>query len=59
MMTTSLQCIQCVHYRLDLKCDAFPDGIPEPIILGEHDHHEPYPGDHGIRWEPIDESEDE
>ena len=35
----------------ELKCDAFPDGIPWPIQLGEFDHTKPYPGDHGLRYE--------
>jgi|TARA_Y100000296_G_scaffold14363_1_gene16802 hypothetical protein len=33
------------------ECLAFPDGIPEPIMLGEFDHRKPYDGDNGIRWE--------
>ena len=37
-------------------CIAFPDGIPEEILLGEHDHKTPYPGDNGIRFEPKAES---
>lgn len=52
-MTLSDQCITCVHYRLNGECDAFPNGIPEPIILGEHDHRQPYPGDNGIRFEAM------
>lgn len=35
----------------ELRCDAFPDGIPWPIQLGEFDHTKPYPGDHGLRYE--------
>ena len=33
-------------------CKAFPDGIPNEIAYGDNPHLEPYPGDHGIRFEP-------
>lgn len=32
-------------------CEAFPDGIPEPITLGEEFHSEPIDGDHDIQFE--------
>ncbi len=47
-------------------CDAFPESIPKEIIFGKEDpdslldthilvsHREPYPGDHGILYEPQD-----
>ena len=35
------------------RCRAFPDGIPRPIWLGENNHKKPYPGDHGIRFDPA------
>ena len=49
------QCLECKHRLPDWTCAAFPlvpPGIPVAILLGEHDHREPYPGDHGIRFEP-------
>jgi hypothetical protein len=52
-----LQCFGCHHFAwgsLDSdRCAAFPDGIPDAIWLGEHDHAEPFPGDGGVRREPI------
>lgn len=47
-------CYNCKHYLVLLQCDAFPEGIPEPIVMGEHDHRTPYPGDNGIQFEPIE-----
>lgn len=35
-------------------CSAFPDGIPVRIWRGEHTHRTAYPGDHGIRFEPLE-----
>lgn len=52
------QCIFCEHFEGARTCEAFPDldneagAIPLPIFDGEFDHRQPWPGDHGIRWEP-------
>lgn len=48
-------CTWCRHLRRGRACAAFPerDSIPMPIWLGEHDHRTPYPGDHGIHFEPV------
>jgi hypothetical protein len=58
---TSSQCPTCKHYRLNKQCAAFPDGIPTPILLGQHDHTDPWPtGWPGIRvGQPVFESDDE
>lgn len=57
-------CLECKHFYFDNgeinACDAFPDGIPEDIILGEFDHSNPYPDadnpqDNGIRFEPVED----
>lgn len=36
------------------SCDAFPQGIPEPIWTGAADHRRPFVGDHGLRWASKD-----
>ncbi len=36
-------------------CEAFPEGIPEEIAYGSNPHTSPFPGDHGIRFEPEEE----
>lgn len=64
-------CFSCKHFYPtneagDIKCKAFPEvikresdwvpsAIPLEIFRGEFDHTKPYPGDNGIRYEPIDE----
>jgi hypothetical protein len=46
-------CLDCTHLRPGLTCTAFPDRIPVAILDGRVDHHQPYPGDHGIQFEPL------
>ena len=48
-------CDLCAHRDGNETCTAFPGGIPEAILTGDHDHTEPYPGDNGIQYEPIEE----
>jgi len=38
-----------------IRCDAFPRIIPTDILFGGFDHTRPFPGDHGIQFEPIKE----
>ena len=51
-------CLTCKHFIVWGSCGAFPDGIPKEITMGENNHTKPYPGDDGIQYEPINESED-
>jgi hypothetical protein len=55
-MTTEPQCYLCRHRFQGvgrLACSAYPDRIPDAIALNQHDHHKPFDGDKGIRFEPI------
>lgn len=47
------QCFWCKHLGDGLRCAAFPGGIPDAILYHRHDHRQPYPGDHGVRFEPT------
>ena len=51
------QCALCRHYNGDATCAAFPDRIPREILSNQHDHRQPYPGDGGIRFEPVSEDQ--
>ena len=48
-------CPLCVHLDPDSglsRCVAYPDGIPDAIILMDHLHVKPYEGDGGIVFSP-------
>ena len=47
-------CFMCANFFYFPFCRAFPEEIPIAIRLGENNHTEPYPGDHGIQFEPIE-----
>jgi hypothetical protein len=54
-------CRECRH-RIGadhLACAAFPDRIPREIWNGERNHNSPYPGDNGIRFEPMTDEDRE
>jgi len=56
-MTSKYLCVNCKHFRGANTCEAFPDGIPEKILIGKNNHDKPVRGDHGIQFEPIDKKE--
>ena len=57
------QCLRCLHLlpkaEDGMRCSAYPNGIPSVILANQHDHRQPYKGDHGITFQPIDKAKDE
>lgn len=55
------QCGVCVHYQMGSmpspKCAAYPEGIPTDILYNEVDHRQPQVGDHGIRFEAVEDEQ--
>jgi len=48
------QCTFCAHRSPDgTACKAFPSGIPVELLYNEHDHRMEFPGDKGVRYQPI------
>ena len=48
------QCTFCANRSPDgTRCKAFPKGIPTDVLHNRHDHSDPYPGDSGIRYQPV------
>lgn len=45
-------CLSCRHHDGAGGCAVFDGPIPLPILAGEHDHRDPFPGDGGRTWEP-------
>lgn len=47
------ECNRCRRIRSNgMSCEAFPGAIPAEILSGKRSHRKPYPGDHGLRFEP-------
>jgi hypothetical protein len=66
-MMEGVQCNNCKNFEQDTDnwipydtlfkkpvCTAFPKGIPTEIFGGDFGHYEPYNGDNGIRFEPVE-----
>lgn len=48
------QCTFCAHRSPDgTRCKAFPGGIPVELMHNEADHRFEFPGDNGVRYQPI------
>ena len=53
-MKLECNCFQCKHLHPDERtCDAYPNGIPSMLLYLDEIHQKPFPGDHGIQFEPI------
>ena len=47
-------CSSCKHfdkYKVQFVCEAFPDRIPDSILIHGDNHSSPIEGDHGIQFE--------
>lgn len=42
----------------ELTCAAFPDGIPDSILVEGGNHFDPIKGDHGIQFEALEDGPD-
>ncbi len=49
-----VSCATCKHVTggngFIMTCKAFPDGIPDKILSGDHKHIKPFKGDKGIQF---------
>jgi hypothetical protein len=58
-MTQNLDliCVKCKNFTI-IGCPAFPESIPDEILLGENDHSKIIEGQIGkFIFDPIDEDE--
>lgn len=48
------QCTFCAHRSPDgTSCEAYREAIPVEILYNLHDHRTHFPGDNGIRYQPV------
>ena len=53
MKITKPQCHTCKNWEVGtLTCRAFPEGIPQGILMNAIDHKKAIQGDNGIIYEP-------
>tara|TARA_R110002012_G_scaffold18657_2_gene68214 strand:- start:86 stop:289 length:204 start_codon:yes stop_codon:yes gene_type:complete len=50
------QCNNCKHRIKPTQCEAFKK-IPSIILANQFDHKNPYIGDNGIGFEPIEDTD--
>jgi hypothetical protein len=47
-------CLKCARFHDNnedtFTCDAFPNGVPDEIVLRGFNHNNPFPGDKGLRF---------
>lgn len=55
-MPRGIQCVHCFHYLVEHTCEAYPNGIPDQIFQGLHDHTKPFKGDKGIRFKSYEQA---
>jgi hypothetical protein len=53
-------CPYCKHTleNTNTRCAAFPDGIPQDVLVTRVNHRKPVEGDHGIQFESEGEMPD-
>lgn len=52
---SSPQCHGCKNWKKGtLTCKAFPDGIPQGILINAIDHTKHIKGDNGIKFEAVE-----
>ena len=48
------QCLVCTHFEQGYTCAAFPEGIPQDVLLNKQDHRKAIDGDNDVRWAPLE-----
>ena len=49
-------CPECKNWNVGTEtCRAFQENIPNEIFIKGNPHIEPFPGDRGIHFEPLEE----